>query len=224
MCIFNSQLFASTVISLHGPIWRRSMQSWLRAAELLQGNKLNSRKTERTWLNGPFPSHPLSHLPTYRTFPLFLLFLVLLHTEFLSPLSLSHLVPLSLSTFFLQSTTANFPRSPLLHYSPYRPHSRKQFPLQYVPILLPKEPARLSFPSTGLYQTLPSEQLPPLLYSLPTFLPSPIFLSPYPSLSKFQSQGHSTRYINLFPHPKLMYVSLPLSFSLNPSLPLLDFL
>lgn len=79
-----------------------------------------------------------------------------------SPLSLSHLVPLSLSTFFLQSTTANFPRSPLLHYSPYRPHSRKQFPLtrknylQYVPILLPKEPARLSFPSTGLYQTLPS--------------------------------------------------------------------
>lgn len=163
------------------------------------------------------PSHPISFLQSFFT----------LNS---SPPSLSHLVPLSLSTFFLQSTTANFPRSPLLHYSPYRTHSRKQFPLtrknylQYVPILLPKEPARLSFPSTGLYQTLPSEQLPPLLYYLPTFLPSPIFLSPYPSLSKFQSQGHSTRYINLFPHPKLMYVSLPLSFSLNPSLPLLDFL
>lgn len=161
------------------------------------------------------PSYPLSHPIS---------FLQSFFTLNSSPLSLSHLVPLSLSTFFLQSTTANFPRSPLLHYSPYRPHSRKQFPLQYVPILLPKEPARLSFPSTGLYQTLPSEQLPPLLYSLPTFLPSPIFLSPYPSFSKFQSQGHSTRYINLFPHPKLMYVSLPLSFSLNPSLPLLDFL
>lgn len=133
MCIFNSQLFSSAVVSLHGPIWRRWIQSWLRAAEILQGNKLNSRKTERTWLNGPFPSHPLSHLPTYRTFlpfiPPYLLPLVLLHTEFLSSISLplfptNFLFPL----FFFNRRQQTFPDPRSYITPPTDPTLENNFP------------------------------------------------------------------------------------------------
>lgn len=169
------------------------------------------------------PSYPLSHPIS---------FLQSFFTLNSSPLSLSHFFPLTFSFHFFSSIDdSKLSQIPALTLLPLPTPLQKTISpdsQKLPPICTYSTPKRACQTFLPLYRSLPDSPLlttssSPLLYFY-TFLPSPIFLSPYPSLSKFQSQGHSTRYINLFPHPKLMYVSLPLSFSLNPSLPLLDFL